>query len=619
MAKNIGDFVVDVQSNGDNILIGYNGKDVAVLKIPDKITGISEGVLDGLKSLTTLVVKAKITQFHRSFIAPAAYIKGKRGLKKLVIEEDESSNELHMSTINWDSNCCVWAGTRDLYGSFNYEQHHLILPNLSFGKMRNSLREVVIRTYINDYDLFSEVDREAFASAVRRNAARIVSADGWRWGIETEIKRDLLVACMQRGVVFTPDAYDKLIEFAESIKDQEFKSMILEAYAKNVDRDKEREKKTMKETKKLLDPTSAAAMSETWTWTQNAGGTSVELATFRRKKDYTGWRSKKPKIGTLELPAVIAKKEVTSIGEYLLNSVPVDEIVLPDTVEKIGIGAFDSTYAQQIRFPGNPNLKVFPFKMLANTCIEKVVIPQSVEELGEFCLFSSKTKEIVLHDGIRVIGPSCFYSSHIESISVPKKICVLPLGFCGGAKNLQEVSLHDDVVVIGSSAFLHTEALKEIRFPKGLVEIADNAFQWSGLEHVDFPESVQYIGSGAFTGCKMQDIHKRGGFIGESAFAQCQSLEIASLYDVAILKKWLFRDCKVLHQVLALDARIIESQAFGLCPSLTEVHLGKVTECAKDAFVGCKELKRVYVNKDTDLEVFRGVFPEGEEPEFIYR
>ena len=89
---------------------------------------------------------------------------------------------------------------------------------------------------------------------------------------------------------------------------------------------------------------------------------------------------------------------------------------------------------------------------------------------------STAIKKIIVKDGVTRIGDYSFY-------------------FC---KNVSSVELPDTVTDIGARAFNGITSLKTIVFPKNLKKIGNYAFYYSGLEELELPESVAYVGAHAF-------------------------------------------------------------------------------------------------------------------------
>ena len=94
--------------------------------------------------------------------------------------------------------------------------------------------------------------------------------------------------------------------------------------------------------------------------------------------------------------------------------------------------------------------------------------------------YTGKEKQIVIPNGIEVIGPGAF-SAH---------------------KELKGVEFPESLKTIGNSAFINCSSLAEVKFSEGLRTIGLGAFYGcNSLNSIEFPASLQYIGSRAFGNC----------------------------------------------------------------------------------------------------------------------
>ena len=113
--------------------------------------------------------------------------------------------------------------------------------------------------------------------------------------------------------------------------------------------------------------------------------------------------------------------------------------------------------------------------------IHKVIILDGVGFFEEEAFAECENLvEVVLPDSLTNIGVAAFTScTSLSSINIPTKV-----------KSIEE------------GAFLFCESLKGIKLNEGLEEIADFAFQASGLVSVNIPSSVMRIGEEAFFECE---------------------------------------------------------------------------------------------------------------------
>ena len=90
------------------------------------------------------------------------------------------------------------------------------------------------------------------------------------------------------------------------------------------------------------------------------------------------------------------------------------------------------------------------------------------------------------------------YSKKPEYYNNDKKDDILRL--FEKCRDLEEVILPDGITEIATKAFAGCKKLKSIILPKSVKKIERDAFKYSGIEHIDLPESLEVIGDGAFVG-----------------------------------------------------------------------------------------------------------------------
>ncbi len=197
--------------------------------------------------------------------------------------------------------------------------------------------------------------------------------------------------------------------------------------------------------------------------------------------------------GTLSLPSTLKR-----IGDIIGYSGYWDgpfrgcqfvcELVLPDNLEIIGVGAFGDC-------PGLHG---------------DIKLPSKLKYLGEgaFQADPNLTGSINIPQGVTYIPENCFDGS----------------GFDGN------LTLHDGIISIGSSAFAHCPLKGELKLPKNLTTISENAFyscDFSG--ELKIPKAVRAIGSHAFAYnwrlMGVLEFPEGLQSIGAGAFAKCSSIE----------------------------------------------------------------------------------------------
>ena len=161
---------------------------------------------------------------------------------------------------------------------------------------------------------------------------------------------------------------------------------------------------------------------------------------------------------------------------------------------------------------------------------------------------------------------------------------------------------------IGSRAFKECKELEKVDLSStSLVEIGDWAF-WGcdKLTKVELPDTVKVIGESAFSGCdKLEKVDLSSTKlveIGETTFSACGSLTKVELPDtVKVIGKEAFSWCKKLQEIhIPTSLEKIGESAFRRCESLKEIKIpSNVVYIGWEAFKYIRKLKvTIYNSKD---------------------
>jgi hypothetical protein len=169
-------------------------------------------------------------------------------------------------------------------------------------------------------------------------------------------------------------------------------------------------------------------------------------------------------------------------------------------------------------------------------------------------------------------------------------------------KAISSVVIPDSVTYIGIGAFLGCHDLKTVTLPKNLDRISGKTFLGcSSLTSVRLPEGLKAIEERAFADCKsLTSITLPDGLetIEKEAFRGCSSLTSVRLPDgLETIEEEAFRDCSSLTSVrLPEGLKAIEEKAFWKCESLVSITLPESLETIEhNAFRACTGLVTVEV------------------------
>lgn len=106
-----------------------------------------------------------------------------------------------------------------------------------------------------------------------------------------------------------------------------------------------------------------------------------------------------------------------------------EEVIMPDTVRKIGNAAFlRCTKLKKVHFSDNikelPDSNVYMKGGVFEECVnlEELILPEHLKYLGSRCFYKSGLKKVTLNAELEMIGDYAFYNDCIHSIRLPASI-----------------------------------------------------------------------------------------------------------------------------------------------------------------------------------------------------
>ena len=253
-----------------------------------------------------------------------------------------------------------------------------------------------------------------------------------------------------------------------------------------------------------------------------------------------------------------------------------------------------------------------------------VEIPDTVTAIGKEAFLNNKTMMYVLiPDSVKSIGESAFEGcTSLLSVSIPDSVEIIGNSAFYGCTSMGYAYLPENTkyTVIGNNLFSRCESLKEIEIPEQVTTVCSAAFSESGLEVIQFSDSLTFIDNGAFMNCNKlvsvdipNSVTSLGsGYYCSGTFQNCVSLENVKLPKrLKHLGEDCFNGCSSLEKILipkTVESTGYYGAAFGNCPLLKNVILEEgMTKIAPDLFSYCGSIEEINI-PDSVTEIGAGAF-----------
>ncbi len=138
-----------------------------------------------------------------------------------------------------------------------------------------------------------------------------------------------------------------------------------------------------------------------------------------------------------------------------------------------------------------------------STALKEIIIPDTVVKMGQGTFWGCKElKKVNIPKKVDTISKRTFvHCTNLESITIPSNVTSIGEDAFGLCKNLSSIIIPSSVTSIGNMAFADCENLSNIIIPSSVTAIGDYAFSGCrNLLNITIPASVTTMGSEVFQG-----------------------------------------------------------------------------------------------------------------------
>ena len=278
------------------------------------------------------------------------------------------------------------------------------------------------------------------------------------------------------------------------------------------------------------------------------------------------------------------------------------KLVLPDNVDAIYVAAFRGTAFSTVDFSGGLSriraVGSYAITKLAN--MTEFTYPGNVDFYG----VNDEGQNNVIQGG------------GIEKLTIAKDVTELPASFCTNTENLTAIEFESgsQLTKIGKMAFYGTQALKSIDIPSTVTSIGESAFaDCFSLEKIELGQ-IESFGQNTFARCSSLETAKIQGS-SDVAYPSNMFSTWGSGHSAAPLKTLEIGAGKIQFSLSNKQKDSIETIVLGdgvteipnnfaaNCTKLTSVSLpDALTSVPANAFQGCSSLEKVGISENSKLQ-----------------
>ena len=203
---------------------------------------------------------------------------------------------------------------------------------------------------------------------------------------------------------------------------------------------------------------------------------------------------------------------MTSIGNAAFYDCSASEFDIPDSVAIIGKSAFAGCLdLKHIELPDG--IKVIRENTFAETAIENIKWPASLETIESWAFSMSYLKKLNFPNKLKSINENAFFESSVEEIYIPANVSLIDktaFSRCDRIRVIEVAAGNNTYCAVDNALYLKdvtflvrcpTAKTGKFIVPTSVVNIGAYAFECSSYSSIVLPQGLKNIGDMVFHGC----------------------------------------------------------------------------------------------------------------------
>ncbi|MBR2262386.1 MAG: leucine-rich repeat domain-containing protein [Paludibacteraceae bacterium] len=259
-------------------------------------------------------------------------------------------------------------------------------------------------------------------------------------------------------------------------------------------------------------------------------------------------------------------------------------------------------------------VKIGEYAFAKQKTLQKVVLPDTVESIGDYAFSESSLAEIEIPASVKLIRRFAFDDcSQLTKVTLSEGLETLDMLAFSGSSSLKSITIPEGVKVIQKETFNKCTALEEVHLPSSVKRIEKDAFiQCNQLSKINL-DKVSYIDEGAFISTPLEGTYRRYEILSEDTcavakYGELKTVEIPATvdiddvtYKVVRIKRFALYSGNFEKVILPDTIEVIERQAFQECQELKEIVFPKgLKEIGDEAFRTCVNLESVEIPESVE-------------------